>query len=153
VLDGTDIVLIHQLLARYGHAIDQRDWAAFTELFVEDSSIDYRGGTGDVVRNGRDAVVQWFVEVDSRHPAAHHVTNIVVDEHADPDGRVAVHSKFIAPYTREAHHPKRLSGGDYRDVVVRTPSGWRFQHKQCIVRWNVAVRVEVDDVPEHRRTY
>jgi len=152
VLDGTDIILIHQLLGRYGHAIDHRNWDAFESLFVEQASIDYAGGTGTVVRQGRDAVVAWFRELDELHPPAHHVTNIVVDETADPAGPVSVDSKFIAPFTRDGHAPKRLYGGDYHDVVVKTGDGWKFSHKQCVPRWNLAVQVD-REVPEHRRTY
>src|SRR4051794_6925556 len=150
VLEGTDIVLIHQLLGRYGHAIDHRDWDAFAALFVPDASIDYQGGTGTVVRSGREAIVEWFMSVN--HPPAHHVTNIVADESAEAAGHVAVHSKFIAPFTRADHVPKRLYGGDYHDVVTRTTAGWQFVSKQCVPRWNVAIQVD-DDVPEHRRTF
>jgi 3-phenylpropionate/cinnamic acid dioxygenase small subunit len=152
VLDGTDIVLIHQLIGRYGHTIDLRDWDAFAELFVPEVTIDYRGGRGDVQREGRDAVVAWFRELEDTHPPAHHVTNIVVDERADPTGRVDVHSKFFAPFTRDDHVPKRLYGGDYHDVVVKTPEGWRFVHKQCLPRWQLAVQVD-DTAPAHRLTY
>ena len=152
MLGALDIVLIHQLLGRYGHTIDQRDWDAFAALFVPEATIDYQGGTGTVVRDGRDQIVEWFRSVGDAHPPAHHVTNIVVDDAADPEGPVSVHSKFIAPFTRAAHVPKRLYGGDYHDVVVRTPGGWRFSHKQCVPRWNVAVTVD-DDAPEHRRTF
>ncbi len=152
MLDGVDIIEIHQLLGRYGHCIDHRRWDDFADLFTSDASIDYAGGTGTVVREGRDAVVDWFRELDDLHPPAHHVTNIVVDDGADPDGPVDVHSKFLAPFTREVHEPKRLYGGDYHDVVVRDRGRWRFSHKACRPRWSLTVVVD-EDAPEHRRTF
>jgi 3-phenylpropionate/cinnamic acid dioxygenase small subunit len=152
VLDAIDIVLVHQLVARYGHLIDRRQWDRFAELFVPDATIDYRGGTGDVARTGRDAIVEWFRAIEDAHPPAHHVTNILVDEAAEPDGRVDVHSKFFAPFTRVEHVPKRLYGGEYHDIVVRTVDGWRFAHKQCLPTWQLAVVVD-DTPPEHRLTY
>ena len=152
VLDAIDIVLIHQLLARYGHLVDDRDWNRFGDLFVPDATIDYQSSTGRVERAGRDMIVAWFRELEQSHPPAHHVTNILVDEAADPVGRVDVHSKFIAPYTRANHVPKRLYGGEYHDVVVKTDGGWRFAHKQCVPSWQLAV-VADDTAPEHRRTY
>jgi 3-phenylpropionate/cinnamic acid dioxygenase small subunit len=152
VLDGTDIILIHQLLGRYGHTIDHRRWDDFADLFVPDATIDYRGGSGGVERHGRDAIVAWFRELEDAHPPAHHVSNIVVDELADVSGRVDVHSKFLAPYTRPDHVPKRLYGGDYHDVVMKTATGWRFVHKQCIPRWQLAVQVD-ETAPDHRLTY
>jgi hypothetical protein len=152
VLDAIDILLIHELLARYGHALDQRDWPAFEQLFTADASIDYRGGTGTAVRNGRDDVVAWFRDGSLSHPPAHHVTNIIVDHSASAPGPVDVHSKFLAPFSRQENVPKRLYGGDYHDVAVKTDAGWQFAHKHCIPRWNLTVVVD-HDVPEHRRTY
>jgi 3-phenylpropionate/cinnamic acid dioxygenase small subunit len=150
VLDALDVVLIHQLLGRYGHAIDTADWDRFASLFVADASIDYRGSSGRVERSGRDAIVDWFRSVT--HPGAHHVTNIVVDERPDERGQVHVHSKFFAPYTRAEHATKRIYGGDYLDVVVATDDGWCFVSKQCVPRWNLAV-VTDDDAPASRLTF
>jgi len=152
VLDAIDVILIHQLVGSYGHALDRRDWDRFTELFVPDATIDYRGGTGHTQLAGRDAVVRWFRDGDDQHPPAHHVTNIYVDTRADRTGRVDVDSKFFAPFTREAHTPKRLYGGEYHDVVVATADGWKFAHKQCIPTWQLAVVVD-DTAPPHRLTY
>lgn len=152
MIDATDLILIHQLVARYGWAIDDRDWDAFAALFIVDATIDYVGGTGRTQREGRSAIVDWFREGEQQHPPAHHVTNIDVDETADPEGRVEVRSKFIAPFTRSAHVPKRLYGGDYHDVVVKTPAGWRFAHKHCRPRWQLAVQID-ETAPDHRRTY
>ncbi len=152
MIDAGDIIRIHQLLGRYGHTIDHRQWDAFANLFTEDASIDYKGGTGVVERHSRAAIVDWFRSIDASHPPAHHVTNIVVEDEADPTGPVRVHSKFIAPYTRDHHDPKRLYGGDYHDIVVKTDDGWKFSHKQCLPRWNVTITVD-EDVVEHRRTF
>jgi 3-phenylpropionate/cinnamic acid dioxygenase small subunit len=152
VLDAIDVIAIHQLLGRYGHLIDGRRWDDFAALFTVDATIDYVGGTGQVERAGRDAIVEWFRDVGDQHPPAHHVTNIVVDEGGDPDGRVDVHSKFLAPFTQADHVPKRMYGGDYHDVVVRTPNGWQFAHKHCLPRWNLAVVVD-EAAPAHRLTF
>ncbi len=152
VLDATDLILIHQLVGRYGHLIDHRRWDEFASLFTPDATIDYVGGSGRVERRGRNEIVAWFRDLDEQHPPAHHVTNIVVDTSADPDGPVDVHSKFLAPFTRDGHVPKRLYGGDYHDVAVRTPDGWQFRHKHCLPRWQLAVQAD-ETGPEHRRTY
>ena len=153
MIEATDIIMIHQLLGRYGHALDARDWSVFGDLFVAEATIDYRSANGTaVVREGRDAVVAWFREVDANHPSAHHVTNIVVDARGDVNGTVPVHSKFIAPFTRAEHLPVRLYGGDYHDVVVRTEHGWQFTHKQCLPRWQLAPEID-HTVAQHRRTY
>src|SRR3954447_6451172 len=112
VLDAIDIILIHQLIGRYGHLIDRRQWDRFGDLFLSDATIDYRSSSGRVERAGRDPVVAWFRELQDSHPPAHHVTNIIVDEQADPAGHVDGDSKFLAPYTRVNHDQKRLYGGE-----------------------------------------
>lgn len=150
MIGALEIVMIHQLLGRYGHAIDARDWDTFATLFTEDAAIDYRSSSGQVERSGSDAIVEWFRSV--AHPAAHHVTNIVVDEQPDAEGRVHVHSKFVAPYTRPEHVPKRVYGGEYHDLVVQTDDGWRFAWKQCLPTWNLAVTVD-ETAPPNRLTF
>lgn len=150
MLEGTDIILIHQLLGRYGHTIDARDWEAFAALFVADALLDYTQVRAPKVYHGIDEILGYFQPAN--HPPAHHVMNIVVDETADAAGRVAVHSKFFVPFTREANDPKRFYGGDYHDVVVKTPDGWRFAEKVCVGRWQYTPETG-DDVPEFRRTF
>mgnify|MGYP001283441894 CR=1 FL=1 len=77
-MDALDIIEIHQLLGRYGHSIDARDWAAFAALFEADAVLDYTEVRAPHVLHGIEEIVAWFR--DANHPSAHHVTNIVVDE-------------------------------------------------------------------------
>ena len=65
---------------------------------------------------------------------------------------VRVKSKFFAPYTRSTHEPLRWFGGDYDDVVVRTPTGWRFRRRVCTGRWQFTPG-EQEELPEPRRTW
>ena len=146
-MDAADLVEIHQLLGRYGHAIDASDWDRFASLFVPDAVVDYTAVRAPKVLHGVDEILGYFR--DANHPAAHHVTNIVVDE---VGGEVRVHSKWHAPFTRSTHVPVRLAGGDYHDVVVKTADGWRFASKTCVQRWQLTPDGR-PDLPEHRHTY
>ena len=150
-IDLSDIVEIQQLLARYGHAIDDRDWTAFRALFLTDAVLDYTAVRAPEVYNGIDAIMQYFESAN--HPSAHHVTNIVVDPAAPIDGRRAavVRSKWFAPYTRASHEPKRWAGGTYLDTVVHTSEGWRFIRKVCLPGWQFTPEGQ-GDIAEHRRT-
>jgi 3-phenylpropionate/cinnamic acid dioxygenase small subunit len=150
VLEAIDMILIQQLLARYGHALDSADWDGLADLFVDDAEIDYTSARAVAVHRGKADIVGYFR--DAIHPAAHHVTNIVIDAGAQPDGRVEVTSKFIAPFTRPRNVPVRLFGGDYRDEVVKTEQGWKFAFKSCRGRWQYTPDPS-DDTPEYRRTY
>ncbi len=55
------------------------------------------------------------------HPLAHHITNIYVTE---DDGEPVLHSRVIGIL-----HDRRAGSGQYTDTVVRTPDGWRIQHR------------------------
>ncbi len=149
-VDATDIVLIHQLLGEYGHAIDAGDWNRFAGLFVADAVLDYTAARAPAVFHGVEEILDYFRPAN--HPAAHHVTNIVVTE---VGGKVRVHSKFLAPFTRPSHDPVRWYGGDYHDVVVKgADDAWRFASKTCIPHWQFA-SMPFDDsaMPAHRRTF
>jgi 3-phenylpropionate/cinnamic acid dioxygenase small subunit len=150
MLEAIDIIRIHQLLGRYGHAIDALDWDAFAELFVPDAVLDYTAVRAPEVCHGIDEILEYFH--GANHPSAHHATNIVVDESGDASGEVHVHSKFLAPFTRDSHDPKRLFGGDYHDIVVRVDGTWKFASKVCTGRW-LLTQGSNQHVAEHRRTF
>jgi hypothetical protein len=146
-MDAGDLLAIHQLLGLYGHVVDAAEWDRFDELFVIDAELDYTAVRAPRVFHGVDEIRDWFR--DANHPSAHHVTNIVITEHG---GEVRVKSKFFAPYTRPSHEPKRWYGGDYDDVVVPTPDGWRFRRRVCTGRW-LLTPGDAEGLPEHRRTW
>jgi SnoaL-like domain len=150
MVDALDLVLIHQLLGEYGHAIDSADWDRFAALFVPDAVLDYTAVRAPRVCTGIGEILDYFR--DANHPAAHHVTNIVVLE---IDGAVHVHSKFLAPFTRTTHTPYRWYGGDYSDTVVRTAEGtWQFSRKVCTPRWQfTAAPYDDGEIADHRRTF
>lgn len=149
-MNALDILGIHQLLAEYGHTIDAKDWTRFAELFDPDAVLDYTAVRAPSTYRGMDEILTYFR--DANHPAAHHVTNIVVRE--QPDG-VHVYSKFLAPFTRASHVPHRWYGGDYHDVVARGQDGsLRFQSKVCTPRWQfTAEPFDQSDLDEHRRSF
>ncbi|HQV59059.1 MAG TPA: nuclear transport factor 2 family protein, partial [Ilumatobacteraceae bacterium] len=122
-MDSGDIIEIHQLLGRYGHALDAADWERFAELFIADAVIDYTAARAPEVYRGIQTALVYFR--GANHPSAHHVTNIVVTPVDRDRGRVQ--SKWFVPYTRPSHSPVRWAGGDYHDVVVRTADGWRIK--------------------------
>jgi 3-phenylpropionate/cinnamic acid dioxygenase small subunit len=146
-VDATDVIEIHQLLGLYGHVVDAREWGRFAELFAADAELDYTGVRAPRVFYGVDEIVAYFQEAN--HPSAHHVTNVVVFER---ENEIRVRSKFLAPYTRVTHDPSRWYGGDYEDVVVRTPAGWRFRRRICTARWQFTPG-EQGEPTEHRRTW
>jgi SnoaL-like domain len=116
--DTADILAIHELLGLYGHIIDAREWERVDELFTHDCTYDMtQFGLGVVY--GAQAVRALWAGPDAAHPLAHHATNIIVSQ--GPDGTVRVLSKGLGVGPNG-----RVGSVTYRDIVIRTRSGWRF---------------------------
>jgi ketosteroid isomerase-like protein len=117
--DHTDI---HQVLADYGHIVDDHDWDRAEDAFVTD--VVFETGSGQPVLHGIVDIVATF---KGRNAYAHHTTNVTLAE--NDDDTVHAHSKLLCfpnegpPFT-----------GDYYDTLVRTPAGWRIAHRRSEVR-------------------
>ncbi|HYC08425.1 MAG TPA: nuclear transport factor 2 family protein [Steroidobacteraceae bacterium] len=125
-LDSGDLLAIHQLLALYGHIIDEREWHRVGELFTAGAIYDM-AEFGLRVVHGAAAIGELWSRPDAAHPLAHHATDILVSE--DPDGTVRVLSKGLG-----LGPGGRVGSVVYRDVVERTPAGWRFAARKGQLR-------------------
>jgi hypothetical protein len=115
---------ITQLINLYGHIIDQREWDRLEELFIDDAVFD-SSDLGNEVTHGLDALrARW--KSSTRHPLAHHATNIVIWE--APDGIVHAQSKGIG-----VGFKGRTGTLTYKDVLRRTPAGWRIVQRTAII--------------------
>jgi hypothetical protein len=124
--ETSDILAIQELLALYGHIIDEREWHRVAELFTATSVYDMSAfGIGIV--HGAAAIRELWGRPGAAHPLAHHATNIVI--RASEDGTVHVLSKGIG-----VDSGGRVGSVVYRDVVTRTAQGWRFASRTAQVR-------------------
>ena len=144
--DASDITGIEQLLYKYGHIVDAQEWVRFDELFTPDCELDYTKVHAPKVFHGIPEIIGYFE--GANHPAAHHVSNVWVEL---VDGEYRVKSKFFVPFTRASHAPQGWYGGDYEDIVVKTPDGWRFAQRRCTSRWRLAAGE--GPFPEGRGTF
>ncbi len=122
MLSTEDTLAIQAMLADYGHVVDDHDWDRAHEVFAEDFVFERGDGRPDL--HGIADVVATF---KGRNMYAHVTTNTTISE--DDDGTVRAHSKFLG-FPNEGQPVT----GDYRDVVVRTPQGWRLQRRYAEVR-------------------
>lgn len=116
-----DRLAIHELMGRFGHVMDGRDWDGLSEVFTDDAVYDISSVGLDALK-GLAAMRAFFA--DAQHPLAHHVTNVVVREAGDGTARVT--SKVLGILA--AGH---VSTGLYEDLVVETPRGWRIRHRRA----------------------
>ncbi len=144
-LDPRDVLAIHQLLALYGHCLDDEEFDQLTEVFTPDATVLFVGRDRQPIE-GIDAIVEFFTEAAGA--SAHHVSNILLREQP---GEVHVRSKFFVPYTRREHDAHRWYGGTYDDVVVKTDDGWRIRRRVVTGHWQLTTAD--GPIPEHRRTF
>jgi len=127
-LDTADRLAIHELLALYGHLVDERRWDELERVFTPDIVYDARDFGMPVTRGLAALVAEWTSDVGmSRHPLAHHATNIVVLE--DDDGTVRVLSKGIGVGPRG-----RVGSVTYRDIAVCVDGEWRLAARTVALR-------------------
>ena len=120
-----DIIAITNLINLYGYIIDEREFSRTHELFTEDSVYDVTDFDAGV-HVGVQAIVNLWRAADV-HPLAHHATNVIVTMEGSDRARVI--SKGIGV------RPKGYAGtATYRDVVVKTPVGWRIAERIAVMR-------------------
>jgi 3-phenylpropionate/cinnamic acid dioxygenase small subunit len=121
--ETADRQAIYELLANYGHVLDDVAHHRYPEIFTEDVVFDM-SAYGVANLNSRAEIAAAF---QGRNMYGHLTTNIVV-EALDADS-AQVHSKYIA-FANDGS----IQTGDYFDVVVRTEVGWRLKVRRAVPR-------------------
>lgn len=122
-MDTADRLALHELAATYGDVIDARDWDGLRRVFTDDAVYS------SPAMPGRDlaglAMITTFMS-RARHPLAHHITNIRVEDAA---GGPVLHSRVVL-----VHDDGTTTSGEYHDQVVRTDAGWRVAARSYTAR-------------------
>ena len=123
-MDAGDILAIQDLLAHYGHVVDDADWDRLGDLFSPDGVFDLQAlGLG--AASGAAELRTCFEGLE--HPVAHHTTNVVIQ--GTGDGRARVRCKYLV-----VMRDGRTRSGEYRDDLVRGADGWRLQRRTVVPR-------------------
>ncbi len=118
-LSSEDVLAIQNVIMKYGFLIDDREFDRLDEVFTADAIVDYRpGGEGPFaglaeLRRAMDTL---------RHPVQHMMVSHIIDS-ASAD-EVVTRTKALIPL-----HEGGIADIAYRDVLVRTPAGWRIKDK------------------------
>jgi ketosteroid isomerase-like protein len=122
LLTDLDFFQIHELNARFNHALDSGDSALFASLFTADAVlVDENGKT----TSGRDQLAALAAATPGKGPAnlIHYYLNLAMD--ATPAGASAKVYEYIS--LPQAGKPNALITGQYWDDLVKTPDGWKFK--------------------------
>jgi len=125
----SDRLEIEELIVRYSHALDTKDWDAWQALFTPDATIDYTEMGG--IRGGVAEVRAWLEEVMAWPVSYQHlVANTVLDWDDDDHvrARTICHNPMVLDDGKGGTHVF-FCGLWYLDRIVRTPEGWRFAER------------------------
>lgn len=123
-INTADRLAIHELLALYGHLIDDREFSRLNEVFTLDAEFDLSLYGGESY-SGLEAIIKMMQESDE-HPLAHHTSNIVISTDAEI---ISAMSKGLG-----VGYKGRVGSVIYRDGLVNTANGWRIQRRSVELR-------------------
>ena len=123
MLTRSDRTEIEEVIAIYGHIVDDDAWDRAHLVFADDFVFDF----SEFGRPNLNGTTELQAALRHRKVYSHHSTNIVIQEVDDDTARVR--SKFIG-FSNEGPP----ISGDYRDVFVRTDAGWRLSRRRSSVR-------------------
>ena len=132
----SDRMEISDLLARYSAAIDSHRWDDLDAIFTPDAVIDYTEMGG--IRGSLDEQKAFLASVMPSFGSFQHLT---ATSTFDIDGDVArVRTICFNPMVVSDEQQVLFCGLWYRDVMVRTPDGWRIRERHEDRGWSLDVR-------------
>ena len=126
---------IHDVIVRYGWAIDTKDLALLDTCFTADAEVDYSSNPG-----GKEGPYQqirsWLEKMISAFPVTQHLmSNIDVQLAGDTATCRTMVTNPQGAATREGPLHFFYVGGRYDDDFVRTPEGWRIARRVETTLW------------------
>ena len=125
----SDRMEIQDLLVRYSHAIDTRQWHLLDQVFTPDAHIDYTAMGGD---KGNLSEIKAFLDKSFKMFSAsqHMITNSAVELDGDEaTGRTMCHNPMVFRAEDGGDGQVFYCGLWYLDRLVRTPEGWRIRER------------------------
>ena len=122
----SDRIEIQELLVRYSHAVDTRNWEMYENVFTPDAFIDYTcfGGPAGTVPEIRAFLEMAMPNFQSfQHMIANTVLDFVDEDHAK--SRTICHNPMVMDIGEGKQHVF-YCGLWYVDDLVRTSDGWRI---------------------------
>ena len=125
-MKAEDKLEIHEWLAKWAYAYDERDVAMLENCFTAGASFSMRIAGGDLVGpfEGREAIMALMTgSMDEQTDVRRHViSNIFFEE----DGAELKVISNLTLFATENGEIQLLSAGVYRDVVVQEGGVWRL---------------------------
>lgn len=126
--------LIQDLLVRYCHALDERDWLGFHALFTADATLDFRAFGGPCC--GVAEMQAYLGGVLASMRGCQHTLSTSRVDLAGDEARVrsAAQVMMVSAGPQGQDHVL-FAGLWYRDHLVRGPNGWRIRERVQEYAW------------------
>jgi 3-phenylpropionate/cinnamic acid dioxygenase small subunit len=124
---------VQDVLVRYAMALDSHDWELLRTCFLPDAVADYGA------LEGRNEGIEEIIAACHRalgglDSSQHLIGNAVVQ--VDGDTATATCYLHAQHYLVSGSGVNTfVVGGTYRDRLVRTPDGWRIEHRALETTW------------------
>jgi ketosteroid isomerase-like protein len=121
---------ISELLARYAHAIDGRDWELLGTCFAPDAVLEYEslgplpGGYEEFEATARSMT-------SGTGLTQHLIGSIQVSVSGDQ----AKARSYVLATQVTSDGDISLTGGCYMDELIKANDGWRISHRKAFPRW------------------
>jgi hypothetical protein len=132
----SDRMEISDLLARYSAAIDGRRWDDLDQVFTADAVIDYSEMGG--IRGSLAEQKAFLASVMPSFAGFQHLTATSTFDIVGDTARVR--TICFNPMVVTDEQQVLFCGLWYRDVLVRTPEGWRISERHEDRGWSLDVR-------------
>lgn len=122
----SDRIEIQELLVRYSHAVDTKNWDLYEQVFTPDAFIDYTcfGGPAGPLPEVKDFLEKTMPMFKSfQHMIANTILEFVDADHVK--GRTICHNPMVLDTGGGKEHVF-FCGLWYVDDIVRTADGWRI---------------------------
>jgi len=126
VLSPPDALAIHEILALFAHVFDNNEVEDLGLVFTADVQVDVGAGPSQIYQ-GLTEFADFVRNVKTAAAPDHHTVNTSLTP--QDDGSVHARSRYIG-----INPEGRLTSGEWLDVLVRTPQGWRISYRRSLPR-------------------
>ena len=121
---------VNDLLVKYCHYIDGRDWEKFRSLFIVDSLLDlsaFQGPVGSI-----DTAIEYFQSISGAIPKWQHTisTSLLSASGESIKARTAAQVMLVS-----SDDAVTFTGLWYNDEIVKTEEGWKFRSRSQEYGW------------------
>jgi hypothetical protein len=133
----SDRLELMELMVRYSHAVDNRSWGDFDDIFTPDAIIDYTAFDGP--RGTVPEIKEYLAETLSTFPAFQHLISnpeLKIDGDTATGRTMCFNPMGVARPEGEQGEPRVFFCGLwYVDTFVRTGDGWRIAERFEVKSW------------------